>query len=70
MSRTRKNIRKRALSKATKGGSKGNHFTENQARSHFPHMQPKPAWVRPTGKKGWWNGSKVRHEKASEEYVA
>lgn len=61
MSRTRKNKARAKLSKTTKGHNAGKHWGENseQKKSHFPHMQPAPVWIRPTGKKGWWNTKKA-----------
>lgn len=59
MSRQIKLLKKAKSAKAAKGNnSKASHWAENQARPKFPHEQPAPHWVRPTGgKKGktWLN---------------
>jgi hypothetical protein len=62
MTKMNKHIKKRAVSKINKGKNKGQHFSEGQQKSKFPHMQPKPRWVKPTGKHGWWSGKKVTGE--------
>lgn len=34
------------------------HYAEGEKKSPFPHLQPKPNWIKPSGKKGWWNAKK------------
>lgn len=64
MSRQSKHRHQRATAKTGKGHNAGadKHFAPNTARSHFPHMQPAPCWVKSTGKRGWWNKKGVKRE--------
>ena len=67
MSRQSKNSKHRSIAKSSKGHMKGadKHFAAGAARSPFPDSQPAPCWVKPTGKRGWWNKSGVRRESQS-----
>jgi hypothetical protein len=67
MSRQTKNRKHRATAKSAKGHNAGadKHFSPGMARSHYPHLQPAPCWVKSSGKRGWWNKKGVRHETQS-----
>lgn len=67
MSKQNKQRNKRAARKIAKSGHSGrHHLEEGQAASKVSSLQTKPAWVKATGKKGWWRDLKAKpHAKAA-----
>lgn len=65
MSKQNKQRNKRAQQKLAKA-SKSNrqHLGDGQSASHDPHHQPAPHWLKPSGKRGWWNGLKTKAAEA------
>lgn len=57
MSRQSKKSKAARNAKASKATGR-EHFAPDQTRPRFPHQQPAPIWIKPTGAKGWWNTPK------------
>lgn len=66
MSRQNKQRKKNIQIKKAKGANAGKHFSDGAKRSRYPSEQPKPVWVRSTGKKGWWNAPRSKTDRERE----
>jgi hypothetical protein len=57
MSKQSKNANKRKMQKIAKASSSTRkHLADGESVNHYPGSQHAPHWLKPSGKKGWWNG--------------
>lgn len=60
MSRQNKQRSKKAQSSKFKGSNAGKHRGEGVKISHFPGDQNAASWMKPSGRKGYWNTPKPK----------